>query len=138
MLSLEVGWGGRALRRFYFIWWLGVGLDGKNSFILFEIKGLFSNYLILDYYLKLTTKLPIKTNQHSTKTIPINRSLIQTPTNPPPKPAQCSGLRTALVEQADFASGTSSRSTKLLHGGVRYLQKAILGAFYLFLNLIIK
>lgn len=31
------------------------------------------------------------------------------------------GLRTALVEQADFASGTSSRSTRLLHGGIRYL-----------------
>jgi len=37
------------------------------------------------------------------------------------------GLSVALVEQADFASGTSSRSTKLIHGGVRYLQKAILG-----------
>jgi glycerol-3-phosphate dehydrogenase len=37
------------------------------------------------------------------------------------------GLKTALVEKYDFASGTSSRSTKLLHGGVRYLQKAILG-----------
>jgi len=32
------------------------------------------------------------------------------------------GLRTALVEQSDFASGTSSRSTKLFHGGVRYLR----------------
>jgi len=31
-----------------------------------------------------------------------------------------------LVELDDFASGTSSRSTKLIHGGVRYLQKAIL------------
>ncbi len=31
------------------------------------------------------------------------------------------GLRTALVEQYDFASGTSSRSTRLLHGGLRYL-----------------
>src|SRR6187399_1225800 len=31
------------------------------------------------------------------------------------------GLRTALVEQADFASGTSSRSSRLLHGGLRYL-----------------
>ncbi len=31
------------------------------------------------------------------------------------------GLGVALVEQADFASGASSRSTKLLHGGVRYL-----------------
>lgn len=31
------------------------------------------------------------------------------------------GLSVALVEQADFAQGTSSRSTKLLHGGVRYL-----------------
>lgn len=30
-----------------------------------------------------------------------------------------------MVELDDFSSGTSSRSTKLLHGGVRYLQKAI-------------
>ena len=36
------------------------------------------------------------------------------------------GLSTALVERDDFASGTSSRSTKLIHGGVRYLQKAIM------------
>ena len=32
------------------------------------------------------------------------------------------GLRTALVERDDFAFGTSSRSSKLVHGGVRYLQ----------------
>ena len=32
------------------------------------------------------------------------------------------GLRTALVERGDFAQGTSSRSTKLAHGGVRYLR----------------
>ncbi|MCA9260194.1 MAG: glycerol-3-phosphate dehydrogenase/oxidase, partial [Planctomycetales bacterium] len=31
------------------------------------------------------------------------------------------GLSTALVERRDFASGTSSRSTRLLHGGIRYL-----------------
>ncbi len=31
------------------------------------------------------------------------------------------GYRTALVEARDFAQGTSSRSTKLIHGGVRYL-----------------
>jgi glycerol-3-phosphate dehydrogenase len=31
------------------------------------------------------------------------------------------GYRTALIEARDFASGTSSRSTKLVHGGVRYL-----------------
>lgn len=37
-----------------------------------------------------------------------------------------SGLKTALVERDDFSSGTSSRSTKLIHGGVRYLQKAIM------------
>ena len=37
------------------------------------------------------------------------------------------GLKTGLVEKFDFASGTSSRSTKLIHGGVRYLQKAIMG-----------
>lgn len=35
------------------------------------------------------------------------------------------GLKTALVELEDFSSGTSSRSTKLIHGGIRYLQKAI-------------
>ncbi|MEX2045233.1 MAG: glycerol-3-phosphate dehydrogenase/oxidase, partial [Opitutus sp.] len=33
------------------------------------------------------------------------------------------GYRVALVEQADFAKGTSSRSTKLVHGGVRYLRQ---------------
>ena len=32
------------------------------------------------------------------------------------------GLRTAVVEQRDFAWGTSSRSTKLIHGGLRYLR----------------
>jgi glycerol-3-phosphate dehydrogenase len=32
------------------------------------------------------------------------------------------GLRVALVEKRDFASGTSSRSTKLIHGGLRYLE----------------
>ncbi len=35
----------------------------------------------------------------------------------------CSGLRTALIEREDWAAGTSSRSTKLVHGGVRYLEK---------------
>jgi glycerol-3-phosphate dehydrogenase len=34
------------------------------------------------------------------------------------------GLRTALLERNDFASATSSRSTKLIHGGVRYLELA--------------
>ncbi|OUM95622.1 MAG: glycerol-3-phosphate dehydrogenase [Thermobacillus sp. ZCTH02-B1] len=33
------------------------------------------------------------------------------------------GLRTALVEMQDFAAGTSSRSTKLIHGGLRYLKQ---------------
>jgi glycerol-3-phosphate dehydrogenase len=36
--------------------------------------------------------------------------------------AAARGLRTALVERHDFASGTSSRSSKLVHGGLRYLQ----------------
>ena len=35
----------------------------------------------------------------------------------------CQGNSTLLVEQADFAKGTSSRSTKLVHGGVRYLKQ---------------
>jgi len=34
------------------------------------------------------------------------------------------GLKVALVEARDFASGTSSRSTKLIHGGLRYLEQA--------------
>ncbi len=33
------------------------------------------------------------------------------------------GFRVLLVEQSDFGKGTSSRSTKLVHGGVRYLQQ---------------
>lgn len=37
--------------------------------------------------------------------------------------AAARGYRTLLVEQDDFAKGTSSRSTKLLHGGVRYLRQ---------------
>lgn len=36
------------------------------------------------------------------------------------------GLNVALVEKNDFASGTSSKSTKMAHGGVRYLEKAFL------------
>lgn len=37
------------------------------------------------------------------------------------------GLRTALVEQRDFAFGTSSRSSRLLHGGIRYLAQGRIG-----------
>ena len=37
--------------------------------------------------------------------------------------ASARGYRTLLLEQGDFAQGTSSRSTKLIHGGVRYLQQ---------------
>ncbi len=37
------------------------------------------------------------------------------------------GYSVALVERADYASGTSSRSSKLVHGGLRYLQKFDLG-----------
>src|SRR5437899_10180085 len=33
------------------------------------------------------------------------------------------GLTVALVEARDFAAGTSSRSSKLIHGGLRYLQQ---------------
>src|SRR6267142_1916695 len=33
------------------------------------------------------------------------------------------GLRTAVVERSDLASGTSSRSSKLIHGGLRYLEQ---------------
>lgn len=37
--------------------------------------------------------------------------------------AAARGFRTVLVERDDFAKGTSSRSTKLVHGGVRYLEQ---------------
>ena len=35
------------------------------------------------------------------------------------------GLKVAVIERDDFSAGTSSRSTKLVHGGVRYLEKAV-------------
>jgi glycerol-3-phosphate dehydrogenase len=40
------------------------------------------------------------------------------------------GLRTALVERHDFASGTSSKSSKLVHGGLRYLQQGDIRLVY--------
>ena len=38
--------------------------------------------------------------------------------------ARRAGLRAVLFEGHDFASGTSSRSSKMLHGGLRYLKNA--------------
>jgi glycerol-3-phosphate dehydrogenase len=40
------------------------------------------------------------------------------------------GLRTALIERDDFASGTSSKSSKLAHGGLRYLQQGEIKLVY--------
>jgi len=40
------------------------------------------------------------------------------------------GLRVALVDKGDFASGTSSKSSKLVHGGIRYLQQKEIGLVY--------
>src|SRR6478609_8159564 len=40
------------------------------------------------------------------------------------------GLTTALVERDDFASGTSSKSSKLVHGGLRYLQNGDIRLVY--------
>lgn len=40
------------------------------------------------------------------------------------------GLRVALVERDDFASGTSSRSSKLIHGGLRYLEQGDVGLVF--------
>src|SRR6266550_2591877 len=39
--------------------------------------------------------------------------------------AQLRGLKTLLVDAGDFGSATSSASTKLIHGGLRYLQQAV-------------
>lgn len=44
--------------------------------------------------------------------------------------AACRGLKTALVEKDDFASGTSSKSSKMVHGGLRYLQQRELRLVY--------
>jgi glycerol-3-phosphate dehydrogenase len=41
--------------------------------------------------------------------------------------ASLRGLKTALIEKNDFAYGTSSRSTKLIHGGLRYLKQLEFG-----------
>jgi glycerol-3-phosphate dehydrogenase len=40
------------------------------------------------------------------------------------------GLRAGLVEQQDLAFGTSSRTSRLLHGGLRYLAQGRLGLVY--------
>ena len=37
--------------------------------------------------------------------------------------ASLRGMKVALIEMQDFAAGTSSRSTKLVHGGLRYLKQ---------------
>ena len=44
------------------------------------------------------------------------------------------GYRTLLVEQVDYSKGTSSRSTKLVHGGVRYFAHHICYEFISFWN----
>ncbi|MCB1028079.1 MAG: glycerol-3-phosphate dehydrogenase/oxidase [Microthrixaceae bacterium] len=44
--------------------------------------------------------------------------------------AAARGLRTALIEGGDFASGTSSKSSKLVHGGLRYLQQGDVSLVY--------
>ncbi len=44
--------------------------------------------------------------------------------------ASSRGFRTLLLEQSDFAKGTSSRSTKLVHGGVRYLAQGDIALVY--------
>lgn len=41
--------------------------------------------------------------------------------------AEARGLKTALIEKRDFGAGTSSRSTKLIHGGLRYLENLEFG-----------
>jgi glycerol-3-phosphate dehydrogenase len=44
------------------------------------------------------------------------------------------GMRVALVEASDYASGTSSRSSKLIHGGIRYLENLEFGLVFEALN----
>ena len=44
--------------------------------------------------------------------------------------ASLRGLSVALVERDDFASGTSGRSSRLIHGGIRYLEQGRLHLVY--------
>lgn len=44
--------------------------------------------------------------------------------------AQLAGYRTLLIERNDFGSGTTSRATRLIHGGLRYLEHAEFGLVY--------
>jgi len=44
--------------------------------------------------------------------------------------AAARGMRTALIDSGDFASGTSSKSSKLVHGGLRYLQQGEIALVY--------
>ena len=44
--------------------------------------------------------------------------------------AAARGLKVAIVDQTDFAAGTSSRSSKLIHGGLRYLQQGDVALVY--------
>src|ERR1700691_6247025 len=41
--------------------------------------------------------------------------------------ASLRGYRVALLEKSDFASGTSSKSSKMVHGGLRYIEQGNLG-----------
>src|SRR6202008_4137792 len=44
--------------------------------------------------------------------------------------AAARGLRVGLIDKGDFASGTSSKSSKLVHGGIRYLPQKEIGLVY--------
>src|ERR1700722_536612 len=48
--------------------------------------------------------------------------------------ASSRGMKVALVEARDFAEGTSSRSSKLIHGGIRYLENLEFGLVFEALN----
>lgn len=48
------------------------------------------------------------------------------------------GLNTAVVEASDFAAGTSGRSTKLIHGGIRYLETAFMKLDYAAFKLVFE
>ncbi len=95
--------------------------------------------------LRLSCPLPFPTPPVAPRALPTRRSVPLRPGRRPVPPgrehfdvlvvgggitgagvaldAASRGLRTALVEKDDFASGTSSKSSKLVHGGLRYLQQ---------------
>ncbi len=72
----------------------------------------------------MSTSAPIKRGDHPSDVLVIGGGILGASIA---RDCALRQLRVLLVEQADFASGTSSRSSRLLHGGLRYLAQGRIG-----------